>query len=444
MHSPLLSICIPTYQRADSLKETLNSIRSQTFEDYEIVIVDNGSTDHTQEVVQAFPDSRIRFFRNDRNIGAAMNHNRCLLEARGTFIKFIHSDDRLLNPSALATMVETAERHPEVGLITCGYRFADSVHQAWASPIDVRRRKGYPAVRESMRVHNIGLPSEWFFHRKLLASTGFLIDSHICDCDFVMKSLYYYDSYSIAELFIEHRLDGGNETSIASRLNGWEAMRFKALAGLPFYSELTPAMKAGISNYLHVSVMSRVLSGIWNEAYHLCVQGVLDILKLDPHLPYFEGEDRFKLLTHLLDLLTHRAAPKQIYDFVFHQSFSRPIADVFRYGYGFRYELYHLHQKLQTSGKQLAIHGKTNHTNHLLYTIPELQGCIRIIIDDLDLAEGQEGEELAVFGDQIVFDRRDTFLLLAGSWDRIHAMRYLLMKKGWIEGEHYLPVLEMV
>jgi hypothetical protein len=118
-------------------------------------------------------------------------------------------------------------------------------------------------------VHNIGLPSEWFFHSKLLDSTGFLIDAHTCDCDFVMKALYFYDSYtSIAEPLIEHRLDGGNETYIANRLNGWEATRFKAFPRLSF-SELTMDMKAGFSNYLLMSVMHRVLSSIWNEAYHI-------------------------------------------------------------------------------------------------------------------------------------------------------------------------------
>src|SRR5690606_7259032 len=147
---------------------------------------------------------------------------------------------------------------PDVGLITCGYYFPN-LEKPWIPPGDIRRAKGFQTVREGMTIHNIGLPSEWFFHRKLLASTGFLIDAHTCDCDFVMKALYYYDSYKIAEPLIEHRLDGSSESFVANRLNGWEAMRLKAFNQLPFYSELTMDMKAGISNYLHMSVMKRVL-----------------------------------------------------------------------------------------------------------------------------------------------------------------------------------------
>lgn len=443
MDHPLISICIPTYERADRLKETIESVLHQTLENYEIVVVDNGSTDHTEEVVRSFPDSRIRFFQNDRNIGAAMNHNRCLLESKGTYIKFLHSDDRFVKETALEQLYETAKQYPEVGLITCGYTFANA-EKPWSCPVDVKRSKGFPALRESMRVHNIGLPSEWFFHRSILASTGFLIDSPICDCDFVMKALYYYDSFSMAEPLIEHRLDGGNETYIAGRLNGWEAIRLKAFQSLPFYSELTPEMKAGISNYLHVTVMGRVLVDLWRKNYHICVQGVLDLLKLDPHLLYFEGEDRPKLYQHLLDLLTDRCPPKQIYDFVFHQTFSRPVADVFRYGYGFHYQLYSLHRKLETTGKKLVILGRTNYTIHLLYTIPELQKYVSLIMEDAELAEEQDNPEVLVFSDHSSIDRKESFILLAFSWDKIHTMRYQIMKKGWTEGEHYLPVVELV
>lgn len=438
MQQPLVSICIPTYQRAERIQLTLQSILSQTMTDYEIVVVDNASTDGTEEAVRAFADSRIRFFRNERNIGAAMNHNRCLLEAKGTYIKFIHSDDRFASDEALEKLLETARLHPDVGLITSGYAYTDPGYSPGGCPLDVKRPQGYASLREGMRVHNIGLPSEWFFHRELLAHTGHLIDSHTCDCDFVMKALYYLPSYSIAEPLMEHAFDGSNETAAANKLNGWEAMRLRELVRLPFHAELSAAQKAGISNYLHASVMVRVLSNLWAENYHLCVQGVLDLLKLDPHLALFEGEDRAGLYAQLLDLFTERGRPADIYNFVFHHKKSRPISDIFRYGFGFRYELYRLADKLRVTGKRLVCVGKTPYAQHLQDAMPDLGNLLPPVLDDLVL------QDTLFMMDGAAVDKDECFIVLTGNWNSVHLNRYRLMKNGWVEGEHYLPVFENV
>lgn len=96
--APLVSILIPTFNSERFLPETLDSAQAQTWEDVEIVVVDNCSTDSTRELVEAAKagDRRIRLHVNESNIGPVGNFRRCLELARGEFVKYLMSDDLLV------------------------------------------------------------------------------------------------------------------------------------------------------------------------------------------------------------------------------------------------------------------------------------------------------------------------------------------------------------
>lgn len=85
---PRVSIGLPVYNGEVFLAETLNSILSQTFQDFELIICDNASTDQTQEICRKFArqDERIRYYRNEANLGAAKNFNRVFSLARGSIL----------------------------------------------------------------------------------------------------------------------------------------------------------------------------------------------------------------------------------------------------------------------------------------------------------------------------------------------------------------------
>jgi glycosyltransferase involved in cell wall biosynthesis len=100
---PTVSICIPTYNRMDYLKETLDSVVAQTYKDYEIVIVDDGSTDGTEDMIKNL-DYPIRYCWQE-NRGDAAARNRLIELAQGEYISFIDSDDVLL-PDAIERMVD--------------------------------------------------------------------------------------------------------------------------------------------------------------------------------------------------------------------------------------------------------------------------------------------------------------------------------------------------
>jgi glycosyltransferase involved in cell wall biosynthesis len=109
----LVSVIIPTYNSAAYLGEAIQSVLAQTYPDFEITVVDDGSTDGTAEALQPFQD-RVRLFRQDR-AGPSAARNRGILNARGNLIAFLDADD-MWQPEKLARQVDLLNRHPEVVL----------------------------------------------------------------------------------------------------------------------------------------------------------------------------------------------------------------------------------------------------------------------------------------------------------------------------------------
>jgi glycosyltransferase involved in cell wall biosynthesis len=114
--SPLVTIAIPTYNGSRWIEAALDSALAQTHADWEVLVVDNASTDDTRERVRARADERIRLERQSENDGAVPNHNRCVLLARGELIKFLHQDDRL-KPGCVERMAAVFAAHPRVGMV---------------------------------------------------------------------------------------------------------------------------------------------------------------------------------------------------------------------------------------------------------------------------------------------------------------------------------------
>ena len=120
---PKISVCIPTFNGANYLRQAVESVLDQDSQNYEIVIVDNASVDQTVRIVEDLKKEgggRIRFYQNNKNIGLAGNLNKCLEHAQGEYIKFLCVDDVLL-PKCLEKMSAALDAHQSVTLV-CGGR----------------------------------------------------------------------------------------------------------------------------------------------------------------------------------------------------------------------------------------------------------------------------------------------------------------------------------
>jgi glycosyltransferase involved in cell wall biosynthesis len=114
--TPRVSVCVPAYQSQDHLQETLDSVWGQEFEDLELVVVDDGSSDATPEMLAAQQDPRLRTYRHAVNRGQAVTVTEAIGRARGEFVKFLDADD-ILHPDCVGTMVEALDANPAASFV---------------------------------------------------------------------------------------------------------------------------------------------------------------------------------------------------------------------------------------------------------------------------------------------------------------------------------------
>lgn len=121
---PLISVCIPVFNGANFIRESVDSILNQTERNFELLVVDNCSNDQTLGIVAEYKDPCIRVFINERNLGADANFNRCIELAKGEFIVLMPHDDVLL-PTALEVFSKALVSDSEVGLAYSSYYVID-------------------------------------------------------------------------------------------------------------------------------------------------------------------------------------------------------------------------------------------------------------------------------------------------------------------------------
>lgn len=125
---PKLSVCIPVYNAGVFLRIAISSVLLQSFTDFELIIVDDCSSDLTENVIAEFDDIRLKFYRNTRNLGLVGNWNHCLKLAQGKYITIFHQDDVML-PNNLIRYVTMLEENSTVGLVYSNIKRIDITGQ---------------------------------------------------------------------------------------------------------------------------------------------------------------------------------------------------------------------------------------------------------------------------------------------------------------------------
>ena len=121
---PKASIIVPAYNAEQYIRKTLDSILDQSFQDFELIIIDDGSSDETAKIIAQYDDSRIRYYHQENSGKPAIPRNRAIKKARGELIFIFDSDDIML-PDKLATTIESMELAPLAGLAFTGFACID-------------------------------------------------------------------------------------------------------------------------------------------------------------------------------------------------------------------------------------------------------------------------------------------------------------------------------
>lgn len=131
---PKVSVCIPTYGRAHILPKVIGSVLSQTFEDFEIFVSDDASPDNTGEIVMGLSDPRIRYHRNNKNLGVRDNWNFAVKNARGKYV-FKLDDDDYIHPYFLEKTISLLEKRHNIGSVYTGFYYAKDYNGGWIEKV---------------------------------------------------------------------------------------------------------------------------------------------------------------------------------------------------------------------------------------------------------------------------------------------------------------------
>ena len=137
---PIVSVLITAYNRETYISQAIESVLNSTYQNFELIIVDDKSSDGTFDIIQQYKsDMRIRIFRNDKNLGQFVNRNKAASYATGKYIKYLDSDD-IIYPHGLEVMVKTIEQFPEAGCAISHDRLhEDKPYPVLLTPLDSYR-----------------------------------------------------------------------------------------------------------------------------------------------------------------------------------------------------------------------------------------------------------------------------------------------------------------
>jgi glycosyltransferase involved in cell wall biosynthesis len=198
---------------------TVESVLAQTFRDFELVIIDNASTDDSARQIETFSDPRIRFLRNPQNLGAEANWNRCLGAARGRYIKLLPADD-LIYPDCLETQLSPFQREGGESLALC-YGGRDIIDEADRRRMTLLfggegRIAAAPMIRKTLRsgTNVIGPGGCVLFSATAARDAGHFSDAHpfVIDLDFWCRLLLHGDAYVLPHTVSAFRISAGSWT----------------------------------------------------------------------------------------------------------------------------------------------------------------------------------------------------------------------------------------
>lgn len=195
---PLVSIIVPTYNDEKYISETINSILSQTYKNFEIIVVDDCSTDKTVVILDSFNDPRIRIFKNSSNMGTAYSRNLAIRESKGEYIAFLDGDD-LWDVNKLEHQLDFMEKNGYVFSYTNFVTFSEEHNKRYviSGPKKVTHkdfiRTAYVGCLTVMYKKSVcpdlQIPSNI---RKRNDYALWLLLSKNCDCYLLNENLSYY------------------------------------------------------------------------------------------------------------------------------------------------------------------------------------------------------------------------------------------------------------
>jgi glycosyltransferase involved in cell wall biosynthesis len=234
--SPRVSIILPTHNRAKYIVETVKSVCQQTYEDWELWVIDDQSTDNTPELIKEISDKRVRLYQTEKRLGVTGTRNEGLRKAEGEWIAFIDSDD-IWDKTKLEKQITALYQYPEAGFsLTGGFNFRNQLE-----PVDF-----YYKQKEGIRYGDLLIPffesevstttPSLVFRKQCLLTTGFFNEvKSFADVDFILCLARHFKGIILYEPLLFRRLHDSNISK-----SGWEEGYAEGVELIRSYKDILP------------------------------------------------------------------------------------------------------------------------------------------------------------------------------------------------------------
>lgn len=215
----MVSVLMPAFNGGKFIRASLDSVLEQTFRDFEVIVVDDCSTDDTADVVRSFDDSRIRLFQNEVNRGISPTRNRCIREARGELLAWLDCDD-LAAPNRLEKHVRFLKRHPTFGMIGSWVGIIDQKGNSTGRRLILNApSKVIPSLmlfrcafqQSALTMRRSVLPADYHYDESFV---------QVEDFEFFVRLLRRAPGWNLPEMLCSYRRHGQNVTITGAEIVG--------------------------------------------------------------------------------------------------------------------------------------------------------------------------------------------------------------------------------
>lgn len=239
MKRPDISIIVPTYNRAGMIHRAIESIKVQTFNDWELIVVDDASTDNTEEIIRTYVknDQRIRYLKHEKNKGGSVARNSGIQISKGSYIAFLDDDDRW-HPEKLRLQYDYLQNYPETGLIYSGFCYVDYETDKIIKRVRPRYQGNVSSI--ILKTNIIGSPTP-LIRSECFQRAG-LFDDQLTSCqdwDMWIRISQYYSFAYFKECLAEVTMHG---RQISSNLSSKIDSRNKLLDKYFYFIEKKPSI----------------------------------------------------------------------------------------------------------------------------------------------------------------------------------------------------------
>jgi glycosyltransferase involved in cell wall biosynthesis len=227
MNAPRVTVLMPVFNGEAHLAGAIDSILGQTFRDFELLVIDDGSTDRSAAIAAGFGDSRVRVERNTSNLGLVRTLNRGLDMARGEYVARMDADDLSL-PERLRGQVAFLDAHPDFGL--CGTwveTFGEREGAVWSYPTDAE------VIRCSLLFRSVLAHPTVMLRRRMFEAAGLRYDEHYPhaeDFQLWQRASARFPLANIGEVLVRYRISSASVSSRHSDVQGETLRRIDAAA----------------------------------------------------------------------------------------------------------------------------------------------------------------------------------------------------------------------